>query len=59
MCSTAESNTLEYDSLAIFTLVEEDGELKINDFKDFSNPEKRGKLHEWGAKFLAKGAPAA
>ena len=57
MCHTVDGNDLEYESLTILTIVEEDGELKIGDFKDFSNPEKRGKLHGWFAKALAEGAP--
>ena len=36
--------TFEYDSVAIITLVEEDGELKILEFKDFTDPEKCGNL---------------
>ena len=37
---TVDGTTLDYDSISIFTLVEEDGELKITDLKDFCNPEK-------------------
>ena len=34
--------TIEYDSIAIITLVEEDGEIKILEFKDIAiDPEKR------------------
>lgn len=57
--STVEGNTLEYNSLCILTLVEEDGELRIDDFKDFSDPEKRGKFHTWVAKVLVEGMPVA
>lgn len=32
---------IEYDSLSILTLVEENGELKILEYKDFADPEKR------------------
>ena len=53
---TIDDTQLDYDSLIIFTLVEEGGELKIDDFKDFSDPEKRSNLHSWIAKALAKRA---
>ncbi|KAF9779190.1 hypothetical protein BJ322DRAFT_1113547 [Thelephora terrestris] len=42
---TADGTELDYDSLVILTLVEEDGVLKIADFKDFSDPEKRTRVH--------------
>lgn len=58
ICTTVDDTTLEYDSVIINTLVEEDGELKILENKDFSDPEKRGNLHSWATKALAKGAPA-
>jgi hypothetical protein len=48
--------TLDYDSLVIFTIVEENGELKFAEIKDFSDPEKRGNLHSWFAKALAQRA---
>ena len=38
--------TLEYDTVSIFTLVEEDGELKVLGYKEFSDPEKRGNFHK-------------
>ena len=58
ICTTVDDTTLEYDSVIINTLVEEDGELKILENKDFSDPEKRENLHSWATKALAKGAPA-
>ena len=58
ICTTVDDTTLEYDSVIINTLVEEDGELKILENKDFSDPEKRGNLHSLATKALAKGAPA-
>lgn len=58
ICTTVDDTTLEYDSVIINTLVEEDGELKILENKDFSDPEKRGNLHSWATKALAKGASA-
>ena len=54
MFHTIESTTLDYDSLAILTIVEEDGQLKIVDYKDFCDPEKRSKLYSWVAQTLAK-----
>ena len=56
MCHTVDGDTLDYDSLSIFTLVEEGGELKVDGFKDFSDPEKRGNVHGWAAKALSKRA---
>lgn len=56
MLHTTDGDKLEYDSLSIFTLVEEDDELKVSEFKDFSDPEKREKVHAWVAKALAKRA---
>ena len=38
--------TFEYDSLVIITLVEEDGELKVVEYKDFTNPRKRSNFIE-------------
>ena len=58
LCRTVEGTTLDYDTLAIFTLVEEDGELKVLGVKDFANPEQRGRLHSWVAQALAKGVAA-
>ena len=56
MLHTVDGDQLGYDSLAIFTLVEEDGGIKVSEFKDFSDPEKRGKLHGWVAGVFAKKA---
>lgn len=50
VCHTADDDKLEYDSLSIITLVEENGEPKVADVKDFSDPEKRGRIHGWVAK---------
>ena len=51
---TADGTTLDYDSVSILTFVEEDGELKILECKDFSDPQKRSNLHSWVSKALAK-----
>ena len=53
---TPDGDTLEYDTLTIFTIVKEGGELKVHEYKDFSDPEKRRKLHDWVAKAVAKKA---
>ena len=53
---TVDGNVLDYDTVQILTLVEEDGELKVTDYKDFADPEKRANLHAWAAKVLAKRA---
>ena len=34
----------EYDSVSFIALVEEDRKLQVREFKDVSDPEKRGKL---------------
>lgn len=59
VCSTIDGTTLEYDCVAVLTIVEEDEKLKILEFKDFSNPEQRSTLHSWAAKALAKGGHVA
>ena len=56
MHSTADGDKLDYDSLSIATIVEEDGVPKVDEFRDFSDPEKRGNFHGWAAKVLAKRA---
>ena len=56
MCHTPDGDKIEYDSLCIITVIEEDGELKVNSFKDFSDPEKRANVHGWAAKAFAKRA---
>ena len=56
MCHTPDGDKIEYDSLSVFTVIEEDGELKVDEFKDFSDPEKRENLHGWVAEVLAKRA---
>lgn len=55
----ADGTQLDYDTLSIVTLADEDGELKIVDYKDFCDPEKRGKFFGWAAKTLAERVPVA
>lgn len=56
MFHAPDGEELGYDSLVVLTLVEENGEIKVAGVKDFSDPEKRGNLHAWVAKALAKRA---
>lgn len=51
---TADGTKLDYDTLLIFTLIEEDGAIKILDLKDLAAPEKRGELHTLVAQGLPK-----
>lgn len=53
---TVDGDELDYDTAQILTLVEEDGEFKVTDYKDFADPEKRANLHAWAAKAIAKRA---
>lgn len=46
ICTPIGGTTFDYDSLSIFTLVEEDGAFKILDFKDFADPEKRSNFQK-------------
>ena len=41
---TSDGHEIVKDGLAILTLVEEGGELKIVEFKEFIDPEQRSKL---------------
>ena len=58
MIHTVDGNELAKEGLAIITIVEEGGELKITEFKEFIDPEQRSKLFSWGANALAKGVSA-
>lgn len=46
VCTPHSGATFEYDSVAILTLVEEDEELKVLEFKDFTDPEKRSNFYK-------------
>ena len=59
LVTTVDGTTLDYDSVMINTFVEEDGELKLAETKDFSDPEKRGAFHVEVAKALEKGGMVA
>lgn len=50
---------IEYDSVYITSFVDEGGELKILDAKDFSDPEKCGRFNAEVIKILTKGGPVA
>lgn len=59
VCSTADGTVINYDAVDILSFIEEDGELRVVDIKDFSDPEKRNALHSEASKALAKGVPVA
>ena len=46
----------EYDTVCIVSLVEEDGEVKILECKDFSDPYKRGAFYAGVAKIAGVSA---
>lgn len=54
VASTADGDTLEHGAVAIITIAEEDGELKVLEVKEFCDPKKRNDFHIWAAKTLAK-----
>ena len=58
MPSTVDGATLDYETVCIFSLVEEEGELKVDEFKDFADPQKRAAFFAGVAKATAKGAPS-
>jgi hypothetical protein len=53
--SLIDGTTREYDTLLIYSLIEEDGETKLFEIKDFCDPEKRSALYAGAAKAAAKG----
>ena len=57
VCSTADGTVINYDAVDILSFIEEDGELRVVDIKDFSDPEKHNALHSEASKALAKGVP--
>ena len=56
---TSDGHEIDQGCLAILSVVEEDGQLKIREIKAFTDPEQRNKLFSWGANALAKGGIAA
>jgi len=56
--STVFGETLNYDSVVIYTLVEEDEELKILHLKHFGDPKQRGALIGGTLKAMAERAAA-
>jgi hypothetical protein len=54
-----DGTTCEYDTLLILSLVEEDGEIKLLEIKDFCDPEKRSTFYSGAAKAAAKGVAAS
>lgn len=57
--TTPDNITVDYDCVLIVSFVDEDGQLKLLETKDFSDPEKRMACNTVAAKLLAKGAPVA
>lgn len=57
MLHTTDGDKLEYESTLMFTIVEEDGELKVAKLEDFTSSGRvRGKLHSLVTEALAKQA---
>ena len=44
MFTPPDGAVVEYDSVAIITLVEEDGEIKVREFKEVADAEKRARF---------------
>lgn len=57
--TTVDGTTVDYDSVFVCSFVDEDGELKLVEAKDFADPGKRGVFHLTAAKVLAQGTAAA
>jgi hypothetical protein len=57
--SLVDGTTWDYESVVIISLVEEDGEMKLIEVKDFSDPQKRSGFYAGIAKAAVKGAPAS
>ena len=51
--TTIDGTTIDYDSLVIISFIEEDGQLKLLEMKDFSDPQKRSVLHATAKKTAA------
>ena len=50
--STADGDKVDYDSISILSFAEEDGQLKVFEMKDFTDPEKRSAYHSAATKAL-------
>ena len=59
MFHTASGATLPYDTVAIISLVEEDGELKVLSIKNFPDPQKRNAWAAGAAKAAAERGSAS
>ena len=59
MFHATDGTALPYDSLMIFTLIEEDGELKALSCKDFADPQKRNAFIAGATKAAAVKVPAS
>ena len=59
MFSLIDGTAYDYDTVAILSLIEEDGEMKILGCKDFSDPHKRSAFYAGIFKAMAQGTPAS
>ena len=59
MIHTVDGYEHKKDGVVIYTVVEEDGEFKVIEIKEFIDPEQRSKLFSWAANAQAKGEFAA
>jgi hypothetical protein len=59
--SFVNGTTCDYDTVVILSLVEEDGEIKVLELKDFCDPQKRSAFYAGAAKAAAnsKGVAAS
>lgn len=57
--TTIDGSTIDYDCVLILSFVEEDGELKVLEGKDFSDPEMRRACYTQIAKLMAQGTAVA
>ena len=44
MLTPPDGDVVEFDCVSFITLVEEDGEIKVRDFKDITDAEKRARV---------------
>jgi hypothetical protein len=54
-----DGTTCDYDSVCILSFVEEDGEMKLLEIKDFCDPQMRSNFYACAAKVAAKGVAAS
>lgn len=52
--TTIDGPEMNYDTVLFFSLVEEDGQLKVLEIKDFADPEERSAFHSEAARVVAR-----